>query len=144
MWNGIIMMNLEYCAFIKKMRQPVYYPEVFSRLVLMDTRWMKQVDSILPRREGMMLSLDNKWFEDTKRGIRSPDRVCWQDYPKPIKLHLSRHTYGNIRSQSQSLKQLHDVMTDRLQHSRKVDDAAVFILKDEEEGEKWLKSAKNV
>ena len=51
-------------------------------------------------------------------------------------IHLSRHTYGNIRSQSQSLKQLHDVMTDRLQHSRKVDAAAVFILMDEEEGEK--------
>ena len=49
------MMNLEYRAFIKKMRQPVYYPEVSSRLVLMDTRWMKQVDSILPRREDMML-----------------------------------------------------------------------------------------
>ena len=48
------MMNLEYRAFIKKMRQPVYYPEVSSRLVLMDTRWMKQVDSVLPRREDIM------------------------------------------------------------------------------------------
>ena len=49
------MMNLEYHASIKKMRYPAYYPEVSSRLVLMDTRWMKQVDSILPRREDMML-----------------------------------------------------------------------------------------
>ena len=52
------------------------------------------------------------------------------EYPKPIKLHLSRHTYGNIRSQSQSLKQLHDVMTDRLHHSRKVDAAAVVFFEE--------------